>query len=243
MSTTEPNAYEADSADVVGYDADEWGQYRSLSTLSVIAFVLGLCSVVTFASPLLLLLPLAAASAALLALRGIAASQGSLSGATLARWGLGLAIVFGVASFARVHVRDLIMRQQAERVARQWLALAADGQAETMMDLMSRAAVEKVSPSEQTSQPAPSFFGGMLASALMRQDPLVVGLAELGESGEIRFRLADSQMFAAGSPPQAFLRYSAASNDSEQRTCALELKRFRATEAKQIWLVDGWELD
>jgi hypothetical protein len=246
MSTTETNNteanFEADSADASGYDADEWGQYRSLSTLSVVAFVLGLCSIVTFASPLMLVFPLAAAATALLALQGISASEGSLSGARLARWGMALAIVFGVASYARVQIRDLLMQRQAERVARQWLDLAADGKAETMMDLMSRAAVEKVSPSEQASQPAPSFFSGMLASALLRQDPLVVGLSELRDAGEIRFRLADSQVIAAAKPPKTFLRFTAASSGAEQRECTMELKRFRATEEQRIWLVDSWEL-
>ena len=247
MSTTETDAYEAESADAHGadaqrYDADEWGQYRSLSTLSVIALVLGLCSVVTFASPLMLVFPLAAAAAALLALKGITSSDGNLSGASLARWGLALAIMFGVASFARVQVRDLIVQRQAEGVARQWLSLAVDARSEDMMDLMSREAVEKVSPSADASQAAPSIFGGMLASALMRQDPLVVALSELGEAGEVQFRLTDSEVIAAGNIPRAFLRFSAASNGSEERTFALELKRFRATEEKQVWLVDTWEL-
>ena len=233
MSTTETNSY----------DADEWGQYRSLSTLAVIALVLGLCSIVAFASPLMLVVPLAAVAASLLALRGISASEGGLSGATLARLGLALAILFSVASFARVKVRDVILQRQAERVARQWLALAAQGRSEAMRDLMSRDAVEKFSAPAETGQPAPSFFDGILASALMRQDPLVLGLSELGKSGDVRFLVDESQVYATGVPPQALLRFVAKNDSGERQTVPVILKRFNASTGDVVWLVDSWELE
>ena len=230
MSTTEPNSY----------DADELGQYRSLSSLAVIAFVLGLCSFAMFAGPLLVVVPLAAVAAALLALKGIAASGGGLSGARLAWWGLALATIFCVASFARVKVREILLQRQADSVGQHWLSLAAEGRVEGMMELMTRSAADKLTPAVEPGQPMP-FFGGILASALMRQDPLVRSLIELKEAGSARFQLRDSGVDPTGNPPHAVLRYTAI--DADQPACQLMLKRFRAPKAGAIWLVDSWSLE
>ena len=232
MSTTEPNSY----------DADEWGQYRSLSSMAVIAFVLGLCSVVMFAGQLLMVVPLAAVAAALLALKGISASEGGLSGARLAWWGLALAIVFGVASVARLQVRDVLMQRQADRVGQQWLSLAAGGSTEGILDLMTQAAAAKLTPAVESGSSMP-FLGGILASALIRQDPVVLSLAELKEGGEVSFRINDSSIDATSNPPQAVFRYLAQNADAEQAPYLMVLKRFRAANLEVIWLVDSWSLE
>lgn len=237
MSSIETNDSDANS-----YDADEWGQYRSLSTLAVVAFVLGLCSAAMFAGPLLVVVPLAAVAAALLALKGISASEGGLSGARLAWWGLAFAIVFGVASFARVQVRDQILQRQADQVGQQWLALAAEGRAEDMLQLMTRAAAEKLTPAVEPGQTMP-FFGGILASALIRQDPLVVSLMELREQGENRLPILDASVEIASKPPQAVFRYAVNKADSQHQTCLMVLKRFQAPNSEAIWLVDSWKLE
>ncbi len=224
------------------YDADEWGQYRSLSVLAVVAFVLGLCSIVMFVGPLLVVVPLAAVATALLALKGIAASGGGLSGARLAWWGLALAIVFGVASFSRVKVRDILMQRQADRVGRQWLSMAAEGRAEDMLQLMTRGAVDKLTPAVAPGQPMP-FFGGILASALVRQDPLILSLKELQATGDSRLHLQDSSIDVAGNPPQAVFRYVAGKSGSEQQSYLMVLKRYRASGLQAIWLIDSWKLE
>jgi len=238
MPQTEPTSY----------DADEWGQYRSLSTLAVVAFVLGLCSVATFAGPLLVVVPLAAVATALLALKGIAASEGGLTGARLARWGLALAILFGVASVVQVEVRDRLLQRQADRVSQQWLSLGAQGRAEGMLQLMTQAAIDKIAPAIESGQPAP-FFRGILASALMRQDPLVVRLQELPEADRGGFQLRDTSVSSASKPPQAVFRYVIGGSDvvsgpaTEQQSCLLVLKRFRSADFEVIWLVDSWQLE
>jgi len=233
MSATELNSY----------DADEWGQYRSLSTLAVVSFVLGLCSAVMFASPLMVVVPLAAVATALVALKGIAASAGGLSGARLAHWGLALAIVFGVASVSRAKVRDVILQKQADHVGQQWLSLAAEGRAEEMLQLMTRTAVEKLTPAVEPGQPMP-FFAGILASALMRQEPLVVSLMELQETGKSNnYQLKDSSINVASKPPQAVFRYIASNTGSEQKSCLMVLKRFRAADSETMWMVDSWSLE
>jgi len=234
--------YDATDYNATDYNADEWGQYRSLSTLAVVALVLGLCSVVAFASPLMGVVPLVAAATALLALKGISASEGGLSGARLARWGLALAILFGVASITRGKVAEMILQRQADRVGRQWLSMAAEGRAESMLELMTKDALDKISPAVEAGQPMP-FFGEILASALIRQDPLVVELMELRKTGDIRFQLEDSGVIAASNPPQAFLRYATNSANSEPRFGSMVLKRFQASKTEEVWLVDSWEFE
>jgi len=233
---------DTDGWDAGGRDADEWGQYRSLSTLAVVAFVLGICSLLTFASPLMLVVPLGAIATALLALKGISASAGNLSGAKLALFGLALAICFSAASFARVKLRDVILQRQADRVGRQWLSLAAEGRSEDMMQLMTKDAVDKLSPTDPAEQPM-SFFGGVFANALMRQDPLVVGLTELAAADEMHLRLKEASIIAVANPPQAMFQYVAGRAESEQKDCTILLKRFPATELETVWLVDSWKLE
>lgn len=100
------------------YNADELGPYQAISLMSVLALLLGLISSsATFLSPMLLVVPLLAVAVALLALAKINAPNSGLSGARLARAGLALAILFGVASCARLAVSNLLENRQAEDIA------------------------------------------------------------------------------------------------------------------------------
>lgn len=236
MSSVEPESFQASS-----HDADEWGQYRSLSSLAVVAFLLGVGSLLMFVSPLLMVVPLAAVATALLALKGIAASDGGLSGAKLAHWGLALAILCSVASYARVKFSDVLLQRQADRVARQWLALAADGNAESMLEMMSRGALEKLTPAVAPGQPMP-FFGKILASALIRHDPVVLGMSKLqGGEGSLRLKLANVGLLKEDQL-QASLRYVASNLKAEPVVCLLALKRLTSL-AGNVWQVDSWALE
>ena len=117
-------------------DVDELGQYRSLSTLAVMAFLLGLVSMLTFITPSLVVIPLTAMAVAALALTRIHSSAGALTGGWLARTGLVLAIVFAVAAFSRVSLRDHLSIQLAEAAARQWLSAVSTGQTEEALKMM-----------------------------------------------------------------------------------------------------------
>ncbi len=224
------------------YDADELGQYRSLSTLSVVAFVLGLCSVLAFVSPLVLIVPLAAVAIALLALRGIVLSGGGLTGARLARTGLALAILFGVASLARVKARDYLLQRQAESVAREWLSLAAEGRAEDMLSMMTKSAATGLTLAVEPGEQMP-FFGGILASALIRHDPLVAGLMQLRTDAGLELKLREADVFAKSRPPQTAFRYTAGVAGTNQLDCMLVLNRYEAPQQERIWLVDSWTLE
>lgn len=223
------------------YDADELGQYRSLSSMAVISAVLGCCSVLMFATPLMVVLPLAAAACALLALQSIAASEGGLTGSRLALAGLALATIFAVGAFARVLVRDSLMRQQVDVVCQEWLDLASQGQVDDMLALMTPEAAAKLKPQLEVAQPD-SFFSGMLSSALMRQDPLVVSLSKMREAGELRVRASECKVFAKLLPPQAVADYVASAAETDDFACQIIMKRFRTGIDQQTWLIDSWSL-
>lgn len=109
---TQPEMQELRSEDA--YDADELGQYRPVSGLAVAALLLGAASPAAFISPLLLAVPLVGAAVALIATAKIRSSHGGMTGINLARTGLVLAVLFGVASATRLVVRDSLMQRKAE---------------------------------------------------------------------------------------------------------------------------------
>lgn len=223
------------------YDADELGQYRSLSVLAVLSFLLGLSSASAFVSPLLVIVPLAGIAAALLALKSIAASDGGLTGEQLARWGIVLAVFFGVAAFSRGMVRDSLLRNQADAVAREWLALAAQENSYGVLDLMTNAAVSKFVPAVVRTETIP-FFGRVLGQAQMEQDPAIAMLRQLQAQGELQIELADSEFAADYSSLQAGLKYKIASTPENQQLILLVLKRAELTPKQAVWLIDSWSL-
>jgi len=242
-----PSDHNPDDHGADGYNADEWGQYRSLSSLAVVALVLGVCSLLVFVSPLLMVVPLAAIATALLAIKKIAASDGGLSGAKLARCGLALAILCSAASYARVKLHDAMLQRQADRAAQQWLSLAAEGNVESMLELLSGAAIEKLTPASTPGQPM-TFFDKTLASALLRHDSLLLGLSELGTS-QMRLQLAEATI-SEDAKPQASLRYVvdsvgntvAGNSETEPLACSLVLQCQTFPEGN-VWRVDSWTLE
>lgn len=100
------------------YNADELGQYQAVSLSAVFALLLGLISPLAFLSPILVMIPVLGTIVSLVALSKLRVAGGGLIGARLARIGLILAIVFGVACFARIAVVNvLVNRDRAVRQA------------------------------------------------------------------------------------------------------------------------------
>jgi hypothetical protein len=77
-----------------------------------------------------ILLPLAAAALAWFARGRIRDSEGTLGGATLAVWGLGLSLFFGLTYVAYYAGAYVAVRQQAQSFARDWVDLIAQGKLE-----------------------------------------------------------------------------------------------------------------
>lgn len=105
--------------------------WAGLSLLGLYA-LLGVFGLVAYSntSPWMLpgwtvLLPLIAGTLAWLARGRIRESEDTLGGATLAAWGLGLSLFFGLTYVAYYAGAYVAVRQQAESFARQWIELLA----------------------------------------------------------------------------------------------------------------------
>jgi len=231
---THSNALPVDSV-----SAGELGSYRSLSTLAVVAFVLGLISPVVFISPLLLVLPLAAVGTALLALAKISASSGGLSGAGLARCGFALAIVFGVAATARITVRNELFRRQAAAAARQWLSLVAANQIEKAADMLTYAARERLRPPSPPGQRAPAVDRSQ-AAALLRQDPLVRILVPLQQQKHLIFTCRKATTVANSGGKRVQCTYKITNSPAAPAALIVAVRRSQGAQGRVDWLIDAW---
>ncbi len=230
------------------YSADELGTYCSLSAMAVVALVVGLLSPLVFVSPLLLVVPLAAIGAGILALRRIASSGGGLTGAGLARAGIALAIVCGGASLTREWVRDQIFCRQADAVAERWLsALSTDSPSKAIELLTPEAVASKLKPTGISAVIAQTFDNELVA-AVLRQDSLAQALTQLSVDGEIRFSRLSAIVVPGAVGPRVVMSLAAASLTATEDQAAptpfsMILIRLNDASGKARWRVDSWQLD
>lgn len=102
---------------------NEIAAYRAISPLAVVALILGVLSVLSFASPYFVVLPVLAATSAVLADRKIQRMPDILTGRGLAQAGLGLGLVFGLTSVAVSSVQGVLRINQAKTFARKYEAV------------------------------------------------------------------------------------------------------------------------
>jgi hypothetical protein len=96
-------------------------QYRTVSTLAVLALLLGLASPLTLATPLLLAASVIAIVVSGLALRQIAANREIYSGQSLALCGLFLGVLFLAYTPVRLWLRYERLNSKAEQLAEEFL--------------------------------------------------------------------------------------------------------------------------
>jgi hypothetical protein len=133
-------------------------EYRSLSPVAALAFLLGLLSVGSLATSALLVVPVAAVGVGCLALSRIRTSDGALTGARLAQWGIALAVCLAVTTLVRDPVRNALMRRQTGAVADKWLSLVAEGRLSDSLKLLDTSAIQGLShidPHDGTKAPSP----------------------------------------------------------------------------------------
>jgi|GEM_PF-2520846 hypothetical protein len=109
-------------------DDDAIARYSAVSRPAILALFLGLASALALVSPILVIVPLAAAAAAVVALRQIAASGGQYSGRWAATIGLCLAMLFAGWGLSREWTRDARLQRQARQYAESWLQVVREGQ-------------------------------------------------------------------------------------------------------------------
>jgi len=227
---------------VSSHDADELGQYQSLSTLAVMALLLGVLSLVAFFSSLLLVVPLFAVGVAALALASIKRADGGLQGTRLAYCGLSLAIVFGVASVSRGQVRVELLRRQANTAAERWLSLLAHGRAEEAQEMLTSKAKAKISTSEEVSALAP-IFEAELSNAQILRDPLAVALIKRQQSGEETLFRSEGGLAYDLSKPHAVLYFKLSHAEPPDSLFLLSLVKTGGPHSPAVWRIDSWETE
>ncbi|NOY28620.1 MAG: DUF4190 domain-containing protein [Planctomycetes bacterium] len=237
------------------YDADELGQYQSLSTSAVVALVLGLLSPIAFFSPLLAVVPGFVFAVALWALARIKGSEGRLLGTRLAYCGLVLAIVFGVASVTRTQIRVEILRRQANEIAEQWLSMLARGQAEEALGLMTSAAISKLRTPDEGDAMVPiatvPIFKAELGNAQLLRDPLAVTLMEMHQRGKETIFQSEGNQVVDLPKPRAVLYFKfpdfkfsdAKFSDAEAQDSLFMLSLVKTGRSPAVWLVETWKTE
>jgi len=99
------------------FNADELGRYQAISTSAVLALLLGLVSPAALLAPVFISVPLLAVVVASIAISKTSSPDCGLAGARLARVGLVLALVFGVASCTRIAVINVLVKNLYETQA------------------------------------------------------------------------------------------------------------------------------
>jgi len=223
-------------------NVDELGQYRSLSTLAVAAFLLGLGSVFVFVTSALIVIPLAAIAVAALAQIKIHSSAGAQSGSWLARAGLVLAIVFSAAAFSRATVRDSLSIRLAEEAAQRWLTALSADRLDDALEMMSPTALMNLRPQSGGRNAPPSPFVQEVAVDMLRQSPLLHALEPAEDSSEVRFHLLTGAFFSNSRVPEVGCKFEAEGTHVDQVEFNVVLKRILSPKDEVAWAIDSWAL-
>lgn len=229
-------------AAVIGLDDDS--NYRTLSVLAIVSLVLGLASPLALFAPLILLIPIAGAVLALMAIRQINASEGTLFGRAAASIGLALSIAAIAAAFTRIALIDELLSRQARATASQWFELLQEGDAQSAFELTvaSRQPPPKAPPGppeESAGPPVPPID-------TFRSDPVVHFLLEHSQGkpvSYVRDEVVDSAVISNARIQQLYeVAVPAEGSNSPQTSIELILQRTRGIGASpHEWLVAAYK--
>jgi hypothetical protein len=233
------------SAVVIG--ADEDAAYRTMSSLSIVGLVLGLAAPLTMFAPLLMVIPIAGVAVALLAIRRIALSEGTLIGRTAALIGLALSIASISAAFTRTELTQVILSRQARATAREWFDHLQAGQADQALLLMS---LSRQSPPSTEPGEAPGGEPKAAPTPLesLRADPVAHFLLDHAAGAPVEFvRDTSLELFPSGEA-QIQQEYSVGvpseTRDAPTTSVELVLQRSRGSNAAPSeWLVSAAKSD
>ena len=105
---------------------NEFPTYRAISSTAVLSLLFGLASVFCYADLWFLLLVAGAVILGLVSLRRIRQLPDVLTGATFARVGIGIGLLFGLTSVTRVLSQDLLINLDASQFAKHYIEILKD---------------------------------------------------------------------------------------------------------------------
>ena len=221
-------------------ELEDAATYSQVSPAAVMALLLGLASPLALVGPLFFFIPVAAAGVALLSLGKIRQSEGALTGTTLARLAIGLALLFTAAALVRGSVRDELLKRQAAEAGRRWLGLLADGRIEEARKLLTGdGAGGLLPPPSMGQQPRPQEEQEALVLEQLRSDSLTRSLAGKEASLEgVAGLTFDGPKTIVGS---AYLIGEPAAD--ARRRVQLQLVRLKFYEQDgEPWRIDRWSI-
>jgi len=112
---------------------NEIAAYRAISPMAVVALILGVLSILSFASPYFLALPVLAAATAVLADRKIQRMPDILTGRGLAQAGLALGLACGLTAVAVTTVQSVLRANQAKTFARTYERVLKKGKLDEIL--------------------------------------------------------------------------------------------------------------
>lgn len=220
---------------------DDDARYSQICPAAVIALLLGLASPLAFIGPLFYLVPVAALGVAALAHGKIRRSGGALSGQSLARLGMALAIGCMAGAWVRLSVRDNLLQQQAAEVAQRWLGLLADGRIAEAGQLLSGDGTSMLlPPPEMGQEPLPNEQIQELIVANLRSQAIARAVA-----GQERPGAVDSVTKPVFDGPKTTVVVRLTVDDAAEgghRHVQLQLTRAAYFETQgEPWRVDRWD--
>lgn len=220
-------------------------EYRNLSVLAVVSLVLGLAAPLSLFAPLLLGVAFLGAAVALVALRRIAASEGSMTGRGAALVGLALCVASAAAVAGRTVSINHLLARQASRVATQWFELLQSGSPEQAFELTVDAVRASSPRAAQEHESEEEHDHPQSALERFLEDPLVGRLMQLGEGALVEWdrNLAlEIDKDGLGTIQQRYQITPAASQDESPIFVRLTLQRARAPgETRPRWMVSAFE--
>ncbi len=227
------------------YDADELVSYRSLSSLAIVALVLGLISPLVLLSPLFMVIPLAGIAASLLAIYKIRTQSEVLTGVTLAKIGLFLCVFCLIVAPTKTTVRSRLYEQQADQAARQWLNTLAEGDLSEALKQITPDALRGLTPPRNSGGPptsrTPTQPSDQDALNSMAKDDLVEKLRTQTNDGPLTMESRVTELDRLRSQPTIRLEYEVNTGDD---TFSVEIICVRLSRLNRgdIWQVGGWKL-
>jgi hypothetical protein len=213
--------------------------------MALVSLLLGITAPLCVMAPLLFVLPIAGIVLALLALRNIATSDGTLIGRTAALIGLALSIASICMTVARAKVSEEMLSQQARATAIEWIELLQAGKTDEAFEMTS---------ARRKGPPPPSPLNIESPQAVrkpideFRQNPVVHFLEQHAKDADVRY--VGDVAFDPGFRGAAMIgqEYDVAAsqepNDKSPTRIQLALERIRGTAGTPWqWLLSNYQSD
>ena len=229
------------SSDSELHNADELENYRSLSSLSVLALCVGMASPLALAAPIWAAVPVAAIALAGLALAKIHYSGEALTGSLLAKIALILGVVFLLAPVTHGYVRETSTIGQAREVAERWLNAITSQEWNEAGGMVIPSKLYQITPRPGgPKEPNPNFTieDGI---AFLPQETFMKLLASQASLEAFTPEENGSTLQWKPKSPEVGFRFRFFHLEDEQ-TCSVVLSRQKLSTGKLSWVVKDWQV-